>query len=400
MRTRPSRPSTTGSWSTDPVPLFSRPPGRLSARSKAYAFLSFAIICVVTALSVLPSLAPDPSWVWIAPAILFAPVLELVLERSATGRWHRLVPVLLAVAFSLALYVVPPIGREGVGFLMLALIAGLAVLAVLPAFSYALDHMSKAWAVLIASVVSFTILFLFVPDPLTGLGRLVAGYLGLQGPAVWPVAGLALFVYGLLTGGMGYAFALFVDEVSDRMSSLFSGLVFGAILLLAGLGIGEAVAGGLLAFALLQYLRLAPEKGVHMLVLFPVVVGVLAVTAFAQAHPGVVGSEAFVLPLLVPAVAVITPFIMLEPQVLTQREGIATVLAVLVALPVISLIATRSPTVAGLNIFRPGFALPLAFEQAIMAWLLLYLEVLLIALAFYLIVVMGFSALRRAKVQA
>lgn len=335
-----------------------------------------------------------------APALLVAPVLLLVLERSATGRWSQLVPLLLALACSLALYVVPPVGRDGAGYLLLALIAGLAVLTVLPAFSYALDHMPKAWATLIASAVSLTILFVLVPDPLTGLGRLAADALNLQGPAVWPVAGLGLFVYGLLTGGMGYAFALFVDEISDRMSSLFSGLVFGGLLLLAGLGIGEAVAGGLLAFALLQFLRLAPEKGVHMLVLFPVVVGALAVTAFAQAYPEVVGSEIFVLPVLVPAVAVITPFIMLEPQVLTRREGIGTVLAGLVALPVISLIASRSLTVEGLNIFGQAFAQPLAFESAFLAWLLLYFEVLLIALAFYLIVVMGFSSLRRARVQA
>ncbi len=335
-----------------------------------------------------------------APALLVAPVILLVLERSATGRWAQFVPLLLAFACSLALYVIPPVGREGAGFLILAMIAGLAVLTVLPAFSYALDHMSKAWAALVASGVSFAILFVLVPDPLTGLGRLIADAAGLQGVAVWPVAGLSLFVYGLLTGGMGYAFALFVDEISDRMSSMFSGLVFGGLLLLAGLGIGEAVAGGLLAFALLHFLRLAPEKGIHMLVLFPVVVGAFAVTAFAQAHPEVVGSEIFVLPILVPAVAVITPFIMLEPQVLTRREGIGAVLTGLVALPVISLIASRSLTVGGLNIFVQAFVQPLAFETAFMAWLLLYFEVLLIALAFYLIVVMGFSSLRRTRVQA
>src|SRR5690606_28570194 len=126
----------------------------------------------------------------------------------------------------------------------------------------------------------------------------------------------------------------------------------------------------------------------------------LGVTAFAQANPGVVGSEIFVLPLLVPAVAVITPFVMLEPQVLTWREGISVVIAALVALPLVSLIATRNPTIAGLNAFRPTFAAPLAFEPALVQWAVLYGEVLMIALAFYLIVVMGFSALRRAKIQA
>ncbi len=308
-------------------------------------------------------------------------------------------PVLLAVALSLLLYVVPPVGHEGPGILILALIAGLAVLVPMPAFAYALDHMSRATAAFIASVVSFTILFLLVPSPLTGLGRIVASSLGLEGSAAWPVAGVALLLYGLLTAGMGYAFALFIDEVSDRMSSLFSGLIFGALLLLAGLGVGEAVAGGLLAFAVLQFIRMPPEKGLHMLVLFPVVVGALAVTAFAQAHPEVVGSESFVLPLLVPAVAVITPFIMLEAQVLTWREGIGVVLAALVALPVVSLVMTRSPTIAGLNIFGPTFAATLAFESALLNWLVLYGEVLLIALAFYLIAVMGFSALRRAKIR-
>ena len=309
-------------------------------------------------------------------------------------------PVLLAVALSLLLYVVPPVGREGPGILILALIAGLAVMVPMPAFAYALDHMSKATAAFIASVVSFTILFVLVPSPLTGMGRLAASVLGLEGPASWPVAGLALLLYGLLTAGMGYAFALFIDEISDRMSSFFSGLLFGVLLLLVGLGIGEAVAGGLLAFAILQFVRLAPEKGVHMLVLFPVVVGALAVTAFTQAHPEVVGSELFVLHVLVPAVAVITSFVMLEPQVLTWREGIAVVLAALVALPVVSLIVTRSPTIDGLNMFESVYAAPLAFEPSLLKWVFLYGEVLLIALAFYLIVVMGFSALRRAKVRA
>lgn len=293
----------------------------------------------------------------------------------------------------------PPTDAGGPGLLILAAIAGLAVLVPMPAFSYALDHMSRIVAAFIASAVSFAILFVLAPSPLTGMGALVADLLGLTGPAVWPVAGIALAVYGMLTAGMGYAFALFVDEVSDRMSSFFSGLVFGALLLLAGIGVGEAVAGGLLAFAILQFVRLAPEKGVHMLLLFPVVAGSLAVTAFCQANPGVVGSEIVVLPVLVPAVAVITPFVLLEPQILTWREGIAVVAAALVALPVVSLIATRSFTVAGLNTFGPTFATPLGFEAALVAWGVLYGEVLLIALAFYLIVVMGLTALRSAKVR-
>jgi hypothetical protein len=327
-------------------------------------------------------------------------VLELVLDRSAIGRWHRLVPVLLALGLSLLLYVFPPVGTEGPGILILALIAGLAVLMPMPAFAYALDHMSRSMAALIASAVSFAILFVMVPTPLTGMGHAAASALGLEGPAVWPVAGVFFMLYGLLTAGMGYAFALFIDEISDRMSSLFSGLLFGGLLLLAGLALGEAVAAGLLAFALLQFIRMPPEKGIHMLVLFPVVVGALVVTAFTQANTILVGSEIFVLPLLVPSVAVITPFIMLEPQVLTWREGIGVVLAALVTLPVVSLITTRSLTVAGLNVFGSVYAAPLAFEAALMKWVILYGEVLLIALAFYLIVVMGFSALRRAKVRA
>jgi hypothetical protein len=357
------------------------------------------MIHVATALSVFSQLAPDPSWVWIAPALLVAPVLELVLERSAIGRWYRVVPVLLAVALSFLLYIFPPTVHEDPGLLVLALIAGFAVLVPMPAFSYALDHMSRAVAALIASLISFAILFVLVPSPLTGLGRVAADALGLEGAAAWPVAGMALFLYALLTAGMGYAFALFIDEVSDRMSSVFSGIVFGGLLLLVGLGVGEAVAGGLLAFALLQFIRMPPEKGLHMLVLFPVVLIALAIVAFAQAHPEVVGSEIFVLPVLVPAVAVITPFIMLEPQVLTWREGIAVVVAALVALPVVSLIATRTLSEEGLNIYGDTFAAPLAFEPAVVQWLVLYGEILLIALAFYLIAVMGFSALRRAKVR-
>lgn len=334
------------------------------------------------------------------PAVFVAPVLELVLERSAIGRWHRLVPAIFALGLSLLLYIIPPVGSEGTGTLILAMIASLAALVVMPAFSYALDHMSRAVAAFIASSVSLTILFLMVPSPLTGMGRAAATVFGLEGSAAWPVAGVGLLLYGLLTSGMGFAFALFIDEVSDRMSSLFSGLVFGGLLLLAGLGIGEAVAGALLAFAVLQFIRMPPEKGIHMLVLFPVALGALAVTAFTQANPGVVGSEIFVLPLIVPAVAVITPFIMLEPQVLTWREGIGVVLAALVALPVVSLITTRNLTVGGLNVYRQVYAAPLGFETALLKWATLYGEVLLIALAFYLIVVMGFSALRKAKVRA
>jgi hypothetical protein len=354
---------------------------------------------VFTALSVLPSLAPDPSWVWIAPALLLALVLELVLERVSVGRWNRIAPVLLVAAACLALYAVPPTAGEGPGYLLLAVIVALTALVPLPAFSYALDHMSRLWAILVAATVSLVILFLIVPSPETGLGLFLAASLGVQGAAAGPLAGLGLFVYGLFTAGMGYALALFMDEVSDRMSSFFSGLVFGAILLLVGLGLGEAVAGGLLAFCLLQYVRFMPEKGIHMLLLFPVVGIAIALTAYTQAHPELVGSEIFVLPVLVPAVAAITPFVMLEPQVLTWREGIAVVLAALVSLPVVSLISTRSLTVAGLNAFGPTYAAPLAFEPALLQWGLLYAEVLLIALAFYLVVVMGFSALRRARIR-
>src|SRR5690606_25337798 len=153
--------------------------------------------------------------------------------------------------------------------------------------------------------------------------RLAGDALGLQEAAAYPVVGLGLLLFGLLTAGMGYALALFIDEVSDRMSSSFSGFLFGGLLLLAALGVAEAVAAGLLAFSVVQYIRFPREKGLHMLLLFPVVACALGVTAFAQANPGVVGSEIFVLPLLVPAVAVITPFVMLEPQVLTWREGIS-----------------------------------------------------------------------------
>ena len=357
------------------------------------------MICVITALSVLPSLAPDPSWVWIVPALLLALVLELVLERISIGRWDRIAPLMLIAAACLALYAVPPTGSEGLGYMLLAVIVALTALVPLPAFSYALDHMSRLWAVLIAAAVSLAIVFLIAPSPGTGLGTFLAASLGVQGPGVWPLAGVGLFVYGLFTAGMGYAFALFMDEVSDRMSSFFSGLVFGGLLLLVGLPLGEAVAAGLLAFALLQYVRFMPEKGIHMLLVFPVVGIAIVLTAYTQATPGLIGSEAFLLPILVPAVAVITPFVMLEPQILTWREGIAVVLAALVSLPVVSLIMTRSLTVAGLNAFGPIYAAPLAFEPAVLRWLILYFEVLLIALAFYLIVVMGFSALRRAKVR-
>ena len=345
-------------------------------------------------------LASIPSWTWIAPALLVAPALEIILERSAIGRWHRVVPILLAIGVSLVLFIVPPDVSGGPGLLLLALIAGLAALVPMPVFSYALDHMARATAALIASAVSLVILFVLVPSPLTGLGRLAGDALGLQEAAAYPVVGLGLLLFGLLTAGMGYALALFIDEVSDRMSSSFSGFLFGGLLLLAALGVAEAVAAGLLAVSVVQYIRFPREKGLHMLLLFPVVACALGVTAFAQANPGVVGSEIFVLPLLVPAVAVITPFVMLEPQVLTWREGISVVIAALVALPLVSLIATRNPTIAGLNAFRPTFAAPLAFEPALVQWAVLYGEVLMIALAFYLIVVMGFSALRRAKIQA
>lgn len=293
----------------------------------------------------------------------------------------------------------PPTGGEGFGYLLLAVIVALTALVPLPAFSYALDHLSKLVAAMIAATISLAIVFLLVPSPETGLARIVVTLLGLQGAAVWPLVGLGLFVYGLITAGMGYAFALFVDEISDRMSSLFSGLLFGAILLLLGLGIGEAVAGGLLAFALLQYVRIPPEKGLHMLILFPTVLIALVLVAYTQAHPGLAGSEAFLLPILVPAVAVITPFVMLEPAMLTWREGIATVIAGLVALPVVSLILTRDVSLHGINHYGPLYAVPVAFEQAVLNWAVIYGEVLLITLAFYLVVVMGLGALRRAKLQ-
>jgi hypothetical protein len=366
---------------------------------KAYAFISFGRVFLLTALTVLSSLAPDPSWVWIAPALLVAFVVEFVLQRSSIGRWDRIVPILLVATACLVLYVVPPAGSEGFGYLLLAMIVALTALVPLPAFSYALDHMSKLVAAMIAAAVSLAIIFLLVPSPETGLARLVLTLLGIHDAAVWPLVGIGLFVYGLFTAGMGYAFALFIDEVSDRMSSVFSGLVFGAILLLLGLGVGEAVAGGLLAFALLQYIRIPPEKGLHMLLIFPTVVIALVLVAYTQAHPGVPGSEAFLLPILVPAVAVITPFVMLEPSMLTWREGIATVVAALVALPVVSLVMTRDLSLHGINHFGPYYAVPLPFEQALLNWGIIYGEVVLIGLAFYLIAVMGFGALRRAKLQ-
>ncbi|NLX48285.1 MAG: hypothetical protein GXY82_00090 [Methanospirillum sp.] len=344
-------------------------------------------------------MAPDPSWVWIAPALLLAVILEYVLQQISIGRWDRMVPVLLVLAASLALSVVHPEGKEGWGVLLLAVIVAFTALVPLPVFSYALDHMSRLVAALIATAVSLAVIFLLSPGPETGLGWSLAGALGIQGAAAWPFAGLGLFVYGLFTAGIGYALALFIDEIADRMSSVFSGFVFGAILLLLGLGLGEAVVGGLLAFALLQYIRIVPDKGIHMLLIFPAIAIALAVSAFTQAHPEVVGSEAFVLPVLVPAVAVITPFVLLEPQVLTRREGIGVVLAGLIALPVISLVITRSPTVEGLNAFGPLHAAPMAFDPALVQWGILYLEVVLISLAFYLIVVMGLAALRRPSRQ-
>ncbi len=346
------------------------------------------------------SLTPDLSWIWFAPVVLVPPVLYQALQRSVTERWQQLVPLLLTFAFSLALYAAPPTGRDGVGFLLLAVIASLATLIARPAFEYALDRLSSTAAILVASAVSIGLLFLFASTPLTGLGVLLAGLLGIEAAVAWPIAGLALFLFGLLTAGIGYALALFVDEIGDRMSSIVSGLFFGALLLLAGLAIGEAVAGGLLALALLQFIRIVPEKGVHMLLLFPAVAGALAVTAFTQAHPGMAGTEAIVLPLLVPALAVLVPFVLLEPQVLTRREGIAVVVSALVTFPLVSFILTRQMTIAGLNAFGPLYAETLAFEAALFRWGLIFVEVILLSLAFYLIVVMGLTALRRAKVQA
>ena len=279
------------------------------------------------------------------------------------------------------------------------MIASLAVLVALPAFAYALDRLSRTTAVLVSSAVSVGLLFLFASTPLTGLGVLLAALLGVDPAAAWPIAGLALFLFGLLTAGVGYALALFVDEIGDRMSSIVSGLFFGTLLLLAGLAIGEAVAGGLLALALLQFIRIVPEKGVHMLLLFPTVAGALVVTAFTQAYPGMVGAEAIVLPLLVPAIAVLVPFVLLEPHILTRREGIAVVVSALVTLPLVSFILTRQMELAGLNAFGPLYAETLAFEAALVRWGLVFVEVFLVSLAFYLVIVMGLSALRRPASQ-
>ncbi|HOV66767.1 MAG TPA: hypothetical protein PLI31_00210, partial [Methanoregulaceae archaeon] len=183
--------------------------------------------------------------------------------------------------------------------------------------------------------------------------------------------------------------------IADRMSSLVSGLFFGVLLLLATLMIGEGVLGGLLALALLHLVRLVPEKGIHMLLLFPVTAGGLVVTAFAEGAQGLVGSESLILPLIVPALAVITPFILLEPRVLTRREGVGTVVCALVALPVVSLLQGWQTPLATLNAFGPAFAERLGFEAALFRWGVLYVEVLLIALAFYLLVMMGLAAYRR-----
>ncbi|KAF5058051.1 hypothetical protein DSECCO2_350450 [anaerobic digester metagenome] len=340
-------------------------------------------------------LMPDPSWAWFAPAVLVPPALYLVLKRGVTERWQHVVPVLLAVACSLALYAVSPTMREGVGFLLLAVTASLATLVALPAFSYALDRVPRAAAVLVATAVSLVLLFLLVPTPLTGLGTLISGIAGTEDPASWPIAALALFLFALLTSGIGLAFMIFVDEIADRMSSIVSGLFFGILLLLASLAVSEAVLGGLLALALLQFIRFVPEKGIHMLLLFPITAGVLAVTAFTESNPALIGSESLVLPLLVPALALIAPFVLLEPQVLTRREGVGIVACSLLALPAVSLLQGRQPGIASLNAFVPAYGEHLAFEPALLHWGVLYVEVLLFALAFYLLVMMGLSAYRR-----
>ena len=72
----------------------------------------------------------------------------LFLEHDVTSeeRWQQVVPVLFAIALSLALYAVPPAGREGAGFLLLAVTASLATLVSFPAFSYALDRISRSMA--------------------------------------------------------------------------------------------------------------------------------------------------------------------------------------------------------------------------------------------------------------
>ncbi len=338
---------------------------------------------------------PGPSWIWFAPAVFVPPVLVQLLDRGVTERWRQVVPVLLGLACSLALFAVPPAGREGYGFLLLAVTVSLAAPVTLPAFSYALDRVSRTTAVTIAGAVSLFLLFSFLPSPLTGLGALLVNIGGIAGPVTWPITSLVLFLYALLVAAIGHALVLFIDEIADRMSSLVSGLFFGVLLLLATLMIGEGVLGGLLALALLHLVRLVPEKGIHMLLLFPVTAGGLVVTAFAEGAQGLVGSESLILPLIVPALAVITPFILLEPRVLTRREGVGTVVCALVALPVVSLLQGWQTPLATLNAFGPAFAERLGFEAALFRWGVLYVEVLLIALAFYLLVMMGLAAYRR-----
>lgn len=338
---------------------------------------------------------PGPSWAWFAPAVIVPPVLYMVLGRGVTERWQQVVPVLFAIALSLALYAVPPAGREGAGFLLLAVTASLATLVSFPAFSYALDRISRSMAVLVAGLVSIVLLFILIPTPLTGLGVLISGVAGIGAPASWSVASLALFLFALLTSGIGYSLVLFIDEVADRMSSIVSGLFFGLLLMLASLVVGEAVMGGLLALTVLQFIRLVPEKGVHMLLLFPVTAGAIALTAFTESAPALVGSESLVIPLLVPALAVIAPFVMLEPRVLTRREGVGTVLCALIVLPTVSILQEWNLEVAALNRFGAIFTEHLAFEPALLRWGVLYIEVLVIALAFYLLVMMGLSAYRR-----
>ncbi len=327
--------------------------------------------------------------------MLVPPILYQVLKRGVTERWQQIIPVLLAIACMLALYAVSPTGREGAGFLLLAGLVSLATLVILPAFSYALDRVSRTMAVLVAGAVSIVLLFIFVPSPLTGLGTLLSGIAGIETHGSWPIASLALFLFAMITSGIGYALVLFVDEIADRMSSIISGFFFGMLLLIASLFVGEAVLGGLLALALLQFIRFVPEKGVHMLLLFPVIAGAVTITAFAQSAPMLVGSESLVLPLLVPAVAVITPFVLLEPRELTRREGVGTVACSLLALPVASILQGWGQGTLSLNVFGSLFSEPLAFEPALLRWGVLYAEVLLVALAFYLFVMMGLSAYRR-----
>jgi hypothetical protein len=392
-----NRSSTARPTETNPFSFSSRSRARRPrCKKNRYQLLSsYPVDLCVTTPDLVSSLAPTPSWLWFALAALLAPLLSIGIDRSVLGRWRRLIPVFIVLVLLSVLPLLPPTEDGGLGVLVLALIASLGAVVVFPAFDYALGRFSRPAALLASAGISIGILFVLAPSPVTGLGSLLVSVLGLQGAATLLVVGFAFFVFSLLTAGIGFAFVLFMDEIADRMSSVVSGLLFGALLLIAGLGVGEAVAGGLLAYALLHYIRIAPEKGMHMFLLLVLVAGSIVLTSFADAYPQIAGVEAVILPLLVPAVAVITPFVLLEPQNLTRREGVATVLSALAAFPVVSLISSRAMDVPGLNAFFPLFAEPVAFETALLRWSAVYIEVLTVSLAFYLIVVMGLSALKR-----